>query len=109
MLGGLQRSGAWGESGCALLGRWSCVFEQAGGRPGSGSGSPWHVAGGECTCLPLEGLPIPVPLKNAPSWSACPGLCSPLSPRYPAVRGALHEGKQPLMINSTDTPAFFPN
>lgn len=31
----------------------------------------------------MENAPVPtlLPLKNGPSWSACPGLCSPLSPR----------------------------
>lgn len=89
--GGLRRLGAAvvctaGGRG----GRWSRMCELAGGSLRSGAGSPWHAGGGcvcvcgECTCPRLEGIPTPQPLKYAPSWSAHPGLCSPLSPWFPA-------------------------
>lgn len=109
MLGVCSAAGAWGEwVRCAHGegGRLPCPSEQSWGRliP---VGVSWHAGGWRL--LPALARPSnPTAPRECPllvclSWT----LLSPLHPLI--VLGGPREGKQPVMINSTDTLAFFPN
>lgn len=101
-----------GESGCAVRmgegGRLPCPSEQSWGRL-----IPVGVS------LACWGWRILLPALARPSNPTAPRECpllvrlswTLLSPLHPPLScwGGPREGKQPVMINSTDTLAFFPN